>query len=303
MRKLLHIETPPDGKKDNFYGNRSIVILARDLKKIKSDAMTNDLYITDIGFYPHAKHHFRKREDTIDEHILIYCIDGYGSIHLNGKTHEMRPNTYFVIPAGEAHSYWASEQTPWSIYWIHFGGHRSHGFKKFFAQTRDIEPTTSSRIDDRIRLFNEILTSLELGFTRENLIYANLCLNSLLASFFYVYTYRAVRGFHKSDPVEQAIFYMQENMDQCLKVEDMAHHVKLSESHFTKVFRNKTGSSPIEYFINLKMQEAVRLLTQKSLRIKEVANQLGYNDPYYFTRIFTKRFGSSPGTYIKITKK
>ena len=303
MRKLLHKETPNQGKKDNFFGNRSIVILARDLIKIKSDNITKGLYITDIGFYPHAKNHFRKREETIDEHILIYCIDGHGFIHLDDQTYEIRPNSYFVIPARTAHRYWASKDTPWSIYWVHFGGYRSHDFKDFFGRTIDIEPTCSSRIDDRIQLFNEILTALELGFSKENLVYANLCLNTLLASFFYIGTYRAVRGFLRSDPVEKAIFYMQDNMDRCLKVKDMACHVNLSESHFTKIFRNKTGSSPIEYFINLKMQEAIRLLIQKSLRIKEVAAQLGYNDPYYFTRIFTKRFGTSPGTYIKITKK
>ena len=59
----------------------------------------------------------------------------------------------------------------------------------------------------------------------------------------------------------------------------------------------------MDNYINLKMQEAIRLLTQKNLKIKEVANILGYNDPYYFTRIFTKRFGASPGAYIKTSKK
>src|SRR5690606_40982142 len=50
-------------------------------------------------------------------------------------------------------------------------------------------------VDDRINLFNEILTSLELGFSQENIEFANLSLNSLLASFFYVETYRASKGY------------------------------------------------------------------------------------------------------------
>jgi AraC-like DNA-binding protein len=77
----------------------------------------------------------------------------------------------------------------------------------------------------------------------------------------------------------------------------------MSESHLSKIFRQKTGTSPIDYFIDLKMQEAIRLLSNKSLRIKEVAFELGYDDPYYFTRIFTKQIGISPATFLKISRR
>jgi AraC-like DNA-binding protein len=51
------------------------------------------------------------------------------------------------------------------------------------------------------------------------------------------------------------------------------------------------------------MQEAIRLLTNKSLRIKEVAFKLGYSDQYYFTRIFTKQIGTSPASFIKTSRR
>ena len=96
---------------------------------------------------------------------------------------------------------------------------------------------------------------------------------------------------------------MQENINMMLTVRDLSEHVGLSESHFSKVFRNKTGSSPLDYFISLKMQEAIRLLTNQSLKIKEVAYRLGYHDPYYFTRIFTKQIGASPGSFLKTSNR
>jgi AraC family transcriptional regulator, arabinose operon regulatory protein len=96
---------------------------------------------------------------------------------------------------------------------------------------------------------------------------------------------------------------MIQHVNKCIKIEDLARHVNISESHLSKLFRLKTGSSPIDYFINLKMQEAIRLLSNKSLRIKEVAFKLGYNDPYYFTRIFTKQIGTSPASYVKISRR
>ncbi|SHJ16395.1 transcriptional regulator, AraC family [Tangfeifania diversioriginum] len=304
MMKVKKINTEPvTGKMDSFFGDRSIVMPTKILNKIKSNPLTKALYITDIGFYPYALHHYRTRKSGIHENILIYCISGSGTIQVHGQSYLIKPNSYFVIPAHRSHSYWAFENDPWSIYWIHFGGAKSHRFEKFFGVPMMLKTVTTSRVDDRINLFNEILTSLELGFSQENIEFANLSLSCLLASFFYVETYRASKGYHSKNPVEQAIFFMQENLNKCIKIQDIANKVQLSESHLSKIFRNRTGSSPFDYFINLKMQEAIRLLTNKSMRIKEVAFALGYEDPFYFSRLFKKHIGKSPGAFVKTTKK
>ena len=290
------------GKMDSFYGDRSIVMSKKLLRNIKSNPLIRDLYISDIGYYPHAKNHFRKRDAGIVENILIYCIHGSGIIEMNGQSCLIVPNSFFVIPAREPHLYAASENDPWSIYWLHFGGNKSRCFERFFGGLHKIKACSNSRVDERINLFNEILTALELGFSKENIEFANLSLNSLLASFFYLQTYRASKGHQSKNPVDQAIFFMQENLNKCIKIQDIALHVNLSESHLSKIFKNRTGSSPIDYYINLKMQEAIRLLTNKSLRIKEVAFILGYEDPFYFSRLFKKHIGTSPGAFIKTIK-
>ena len=294
---------PQTGKKDHFHGDRSFVLSKNQQKIIFDNPLISDLFITDMGFYPNARNHFRKRNKGVPENILIYCIDGHGFIHLENEKYEITPNTYFVIPASSPHSYWAADDNPWSIYWIHFSGMKSKHFQHYFKKVTPISRTSKARIDDRINLFNEMLTALEMGISRENIEYANLCLNSLLASFFYMVTFRNAKGFRSNDPVDQSIFYMQQNLKKCIRIQDLARHVEMSESHLSKLFRSKTGSSPIDYFINLKMQEAIRLLTNRSLRIKEVAYELGYNDPYYFTRIFTKQIGTSPAVFIKNSQR
>ena len=303
MKTTTKTIAPIDGKTDSFFGDRSVVMTKKQLKSIKNNPLISGLYISDIGFYPYARTHYRNRKTGINENILIYCIDGVGSIHIGSYVYELHANHYFVIPAHEAHAYWASERYPWSIYWIHFGGGRSSLFKEFFGEVTPISQSTKSRIDDRINLFNELLSALESGFSTQNINYANLCLNNLLASFFFVETYRAVKGQKSSDPVDQAILFMQKKINKNLKISDLSTHIKLSESHLSKIFRSKTGTSPLDYFINLKMQEAIRLLTNQTLKIKEVAYRLGYNDPYYFTRIFTRHIGASPASFVKVSKR
>lgn len=299
MEKDTKTSEPIKGKIDSFTGDRSVVLSKKQLKMIQENPISAGLYIRDIGFYPHAKNHYRERKKGIKEHILIYCIDGTGKIQVRDNTYVLNANNYFIIPSHEAHKYWASGDSPWSIYWLHFGGDRSSCFKDYLCRTISIEPSIRSRIDERITLFNEVLTALESGFSVENINYANMCLNGLLASFFYIETFRLVKGFHSPNKVDQSIIYMQKNINKSLTIKDLANNVQLSESHFSKIFRNKTGSSPLDYFINLKMQEAIRLLINQSLKIKEVAFKLGYSDPYYFTRIFSKHIGSSPGTFVK----
>ncbi len=303
MKENIDKTEPQTGKKDHFYGDRSVVLSHKQLENVLNNPLISDLYITDMGFYPNAKNHYRKRKKGINQNILIYCIDGSGTVHIKGQLHHVTPDSYFIIPVGEPHSYWASEETPWSIYWVHFAGPKTRYFSGFCCQVIPISRTSNARIDDRISQFNELLTTLEMGFSKENIEYVNLCLNSLLASFFYVDTFRSAKGIRSSDPVDLSIQYMQQNLNKCLKFKNIAAQVKLSESHLSKLFRSKTGSSPIDYFINLKMQEAIRLLTNKSLRIKEVAYKLGYLDQYYFSRIFTKQIGTSPASFIKTSRR
>lgn len=297
MKKDTRIKKPDLGKKDSFFGDRSVVLTNKQLESIKKNPISSDLYISDIGFYPHAKSHFRRRKKGILENILIYCVDGTGIIQVEKDLHVLDSNSFFVISARQKHSYWCSTESPWSIYWLHFGGEKSNYFKEYYDRVIKIDHSTDSRINDRLKLFNETLTSLESGFSIENINFANMCLNSLLASFFYIETFRMVKGYQNQNPVDKSIAYMLQNINKSLTINELSSHVQLSESHFSKIFKNKTGSSPLDYFINLKMQEAIRLLINQSLKIKEVAHRLGYKDQYYFTRIFTKHIGSSPGSF------
>jgi AraC-like DNA-binding protein len=80
-------------------------------------------------------------------------------------------------------------------------------------------------------------------------------------------------------------------------VEEIAKEFHYSSSHYTALFKKKTGLSPIDYFIRMKIYYACQLLTQRELIIKEIADKIGYDDPYYFSRIFKKVTGKSPAQY------
>ena len=60
---------------------------------------------TDIGYYPAAHNHYRKRVEPIGQWVLIYCRAGKGWYRVGGQQYEVTPNSYFVLPAGMPHEY------------------------------------------------------------------------------------------------------------------------------------------------------------------------------------------------------
>lgn len=286
-------------KEEGFPGQLSFVIPEKVIYLIQRNQLVNELYFTDIGYYPHARHHFRSRKQGSSQYILIYCLDGEGLIRVRDEEHLIGADQFFIIPANVSHAYYSSAEKPWSIYWIHFTGKKARWFQHLSGECRTIERGKDSRIHDRINLFGEIFRNLERGYSQEILEYVNLCLRYLLGSFSHIQQFREVRTSDEDDVVGQSINYMLENVERKLKLEEIASVVKLSASHFSRLFQGRTGYSPIEYFIQLKVQRACRLLDNRSFSIAEVAYQLGYEDQFYFSRQFRKVMNLTPRAYRK----
>jgi AraC-like DNA-binding protein len=102
---------------------------------------------------------------------------------------------------------------------------------------------------------------------------------------------------HAAQKIEQSISYMLEHLNQPLQVATLAAAVNFSPSHFSALFKRWTGCPPIDYFIHLRMQQACRLFESTSLNVKEVAAVLGYDDPFYFSRVFKSVNQLAPTEY------
>jgi len=285
-------------KKEGFAGQLSVVLS----RKILSDLCNNNplvekLYITDIGYYPKAQYHYRQRVHGSDQHILIYCVEGNGSAQIMKKKYQLHPGSFIIIPAGEQHSYAASEEHSWTIYWVHFKGSLSCELVNTLLRKIDDHQGSVEFQPRRIELFEDMYICLERGYGTDNICYANVCLFHYISSFIYSDKFHLSGSKQPDDAVELSINYMQENISQPLTLEDIAKSVNFSASHYSALFRKKTGFAPIEYFNHLKIQKACQYLLYTELRIKEIADKLGIEDPYYFSRMFAKLMGQSPLQY------
>lgn len=132
---------------------------------------------------------------------------------------------------------------------------------------------------------------------------ANFCLYHLIAAFLFPDKHLQSKQKEDIDTITASILYMKENLSNKLSVEEIARRFNLSTSYFSTVFKKNTGMSPIDYFIQLKIQRACQLLYIDDSKIKKIAADLGYDDPYYFSRAFKKCMGISPEQYKLNTQK
>lgn len=283
-------------RRDGFIGEKQINVPPQVIDKyLKGRQFLNGLYITYIGFYPKASYHYHERKKGCGDNILFYCLAGKGYYDTHLGSFELTANHFAVLPAHHFHRYQADIHDPWTIYWVHFSGTRLAEFNEFLQIERHVPPTPI-RYDERfVPAWEEMYNALKDGYTPANISHANLCLYRFIS--LYMFPGVKTTHFEGDDPVAESIQYLKHHIDRMLTVEEMADRSCYSASHFSTLFKNRTGRSPLEYFIQLKIHYACQLLDQSNLRIKEIAAKVGYDDPYYFSRLFCRLMGVSPQKY------
>ena len=87
-----------------------------------------------------------------------------------------------------------------------------------------------------------------------------------------------------------------------ISLDDMSKNMYISSVYISKVFKEKTGESPINYLINLRLEKAKDLLISTESPVKAIAQSVGYSDAYYFSKLFKKYYGNSPCKFRAINK-
>lgn len=282
--------------RDGFLGEKQINVPKTVLNKfIKKKAFLGSLYITHIGYFPKALYHYRERKNGNDDYIMFYSMAGKGYIENKKQRVELLPNQFIIIPPHEFHRYQADINDPWTIYWVHFSSNKLKEFGDEFNTKRFYSPTDLPYNNNIVDTWVEMYSSLDSGYNSLTIGYANLCLYRFLSLF--LFPGKKFTASVEDSPLEKSIEYMKENISNRLSTNEIANRFKYSSSHYTALFKQKTGMTPIDYFIKLKVYYACQLLTQSDLKIKEIADKTGYDDPYYFSRLFKQIMGKSPSEY------
>ena len=108
---------------------------------------------------------------------------------------------------------------------------------------------------------------------------------------------QSLRGPAVRKEVAEAQRYVQTHVGEKISMEEMAHRLNLNPSHFSRVFKQETGETFVEYVTRTKMERAEELLNQSDLTVAEIAERLGYEHTSYFIKLFRNFSGKSPNEY------
>lgn len=253
-------------------------------------------YTTAIGYYPKAKSHEMKRTEH-DDYILIYCADGRGSLSLGHVKQMVKAGELFILPPNTMHAYQADEGQPWTVYWCHFQGEQAKDFFGYIYQGQSSPLIRNMTNIDFMQLFRELIETVRDSTQLSGFIHASNLFRHILT--------KIERQMKQGDKYENGISipkvqqYMRANINKHVSLDELASLSHCSKYHFARQYQRLTGTSPLRYFMELKMEHACFLLEQTSLSMSEIAFQLGYDDALYFSRVFRKVLGTAPSVYRK----
>jgi two-component system, response regulator YesN len=109
--------------------------------------------------------------------------------------------------------------------------------------------------------------------------------------------------FHDVSPIiKQAIRYMKDNHRKGITLEEIAYDCHLSRYHFSHLFKKEVGVSVMDFFNKLRIDKSLFYLEKTDFTVQEIANQAGFEDSNYFSRLFKKYMQYSPSEYRRIKR-
>ena len=99
------------------------------------------------------------------------------------------------------------------------------------------------------------------------------------------------------DMLKTVLNYIHSNYNHQITLNDVAKFVHLNTQYFSRYFKNKTGTTFTQYITNIRIENAKKLLINTNMSISQIALQVGYSDPAYFSKVFVKCEQQSPYKY------
>lgn len=283
---------------DGFRGQTLYVLPLAVQEQKRQHPLVRALYATAIGHFPHAAHHYLERPEGCGEHILILCTAGSGWVEVGGRRKTVEAHQALLIPRRTPHAYGASSDEPWTIHWAHLLGDEADYYVACLPPDDCVVPVAAACEQKLVSVFKEAYASIAQEYSLPAIICLAQVLRHLMGTLFF--RNRAYSALHRSSTtgdLRDITAYIIEHSRDSLTLGGLARQANLSVRTFTRRFQHQTGLAPLRYVAQQRMRNACTLLVNTALSIREIASEVGYDDPYYFSRTFSKAIGYSPRHY------
>ena len=233
------------------------------------------------------------RPNGVGDWLLILTLSGEGRFGHPAGELLSRPGDWVLLPAGTAHDYGVARGAPhWELLWAHFrprpDWHQLLGWPQAGGGLMHLH-LDGPEIDQ----FHTVHALQASGRKRAEALAMNALESLLLRCDEFV----APHSGPLDQRIERAIDFIEAGLAQSLSVGIIADAAGLSPSRFSHLFREQTGQSVQAFLEERRMVRAADLLRRTSFPVQQVAAQLGFDSPFYFSRRFALWSGKSPTAF------
>lgn len=247
-----------------------------------------------------------KAEPFYEDHIcgrkdytLYYLHEGEFSISLDdGPLVPLKPGAFVIIPPNLHFVYCHDDDSPIKIYWAHFtGGYvgkllEENGVsEKGAICAAPVSPTTAHVFQAFLDEMKGGTDNIQRQRAAATLVLTITSLTQLLSE------NKRYRRLQKS------FAFLQEHFTEQIPKAKLAEMEGLGVSQYNLLFRSITGYTPSQYVTKLRIGLACKLLADATLSVRDVTERCGYDDMFYFSRVFRKECGVSPSKYRRGERK
>ena len=263
-------------------------------------------YINTVGYTKIEKHTRYPEIGHPADHVFSWnkgrILDGYYVVFITGgrglfesaKTppQVIESGSCFLLFPGIWHRYKPDPKFGWEEYWVGFNGEypRQVMGRLFHVETPFIKTGLSK---DLLTAFTQLLgtvSQVEAGYQQ---VVAGITLQ-IIGLLNRINLTEKTDNDPASVWVSKAILKLQSELSNAVRMEDLIEEFPISYSSFRKSFKRITGESPNQYHLNLRLNKAEELLKTTTLTVTEIGYHTGFDSPFYFSRLFKKKFGVSP---------
>ena len=232
------------------------------------------------------------------DYQLLYISAGKLHLYVDGEERIITKGNMLLFRPGETQIYNLYSADKPETYWVHFTGSDVDLLLDYYGMPKNENVFFTGTSPDYQWLFKQMIQELQL--CRVN--YEDL-LNMNLRHIFLMINRFLKEGTELDsdalDEVERATHYFNENYNLNIYIKDYANERHMSDCWFNRTFKHVTKVTPMQYIIQLRITNALNLLEHTNYNITQVANAVGYDDAYYFSRLFKKNVGVAPTEYRK----
>lgn len=258
-------------------------------------ALNMPFYMTEIGCF-YANINYAVKREYHDSYLILYTIDGEGSISADNSEFKIGKGCMAVIDCHKPHSY-KSVSECWNFMWLHFSGKNMMNLFNLLYNDNITAISVAEIMDTESMMKDIMLLAREQTVKNASNVSMKIhCIYTMLLNAS-IETGKINQRIKSDGYVEYVTDYVKHHFSEQLGIDDMLSEIPVSKYHFIRIFKRIMGVTPYNYLLLYRINRAKELLRNTDKSISEISEMCGYYDVSNFINQFKKHTNQKPLKY------